>query len=146
MPLADQIKQRVLAAMKARNTIEKEVLRVALGEIQVVEARNGSISDEEASAIVRKIIKNNHETLALASDDEQKKTLAQEIGVLESLLPKTLGVAQIALLLAPVAQQLAEAKSAGQATGIAMKHLKTLDATVGGKDVAAAVEQLRAPR
>jgi hypothetical protein len=31
----------------------------------------------------------------------------------------------------------------GQATGVAMKHLKSLGAEVNGKDVSAAVRQLR---
>ncbi|HMJ13680.1 MAG TPA: GatB/YqeY domain-containing protein [Polyangiaceae bacterium] len=143
MTLVEQIKARISQAMKARNTIEKEILRVALGEMQIAETRAGSLSDDEAAAIVRKLLKSNHETLGLTADAEQKQTLTQEIAILESLLPKTLGVDEIVTQLAPLAEQLRAAKSAGQATGIAVKHLKSADANVGGKDVAAAVERIR---
>ena len=143
MSLIDQIKARITQAMKARNTVEKEVLRVALGEMQIAETRAGALSDDEAAAIVRKLLKSNHETLGLTADAEQKQTLTQEIAILESLLPKTLSVDEIVTQLAPVAEQLRAAKSSGQATGIAVKHLKSADANVGGKDVAAAVERIR---
>ena len=143
MPLIDQIKSRITLAMKAKNTVEKEVLRVALGEMQIAETRAGSLSDEEAGAIVRKLLKSNHETLGLTTDEAQKQTLTQEIQILESLLPKTLSVDEIVELLGPVADQLRAAKSSGQATGVAMKHLKSVNANAGGKDVAAAVERVR---
>jgi uncharacterized protein YqeY len=143
MSLIDQIKTRITAAMKARSTVEKEVLRVALGEMQIAETRAGALSDDEAAAIVRKLVKSNHETLTLTADEGQKLTLTQEIQILESLLPKALSVEEIVGLLAPVADQLRSAKSGGQATGVAMKHLKSVNANAGGKDVAAAVDRLR---
>ena len=143
MPLVDEIKKRVLSAMKAKNTVEKEVLRVALGEIQVVEARSGSVTDEQAQAIVRKLVKSNQETLELSASEDQKATLKEEIAVLESLLPKSLSADEIASQLAPVAAAIQGAGNAGQATGIAMKHLKAAGLQVGGKDVASAVELLR---
>jgi uncharacterized protein len=143
MSLIVQIKARITQAMKARNTVEKEILRVALGEMQIAETRAGSLSEDEAAAIVRKLLKSNHETLGLTADESQKQTLTQEIQILESLLPKTLTVDEIIGLLGPVSEQLRAAKSAGQATGVAMKHLKSVEANAGGKDVAAAVERLR---
>lgn len=143
--LIDEIKKRALQAMKAGNTLEKDILRLALGEIQTLEARdNRSLSDDEASAIVRKLIKSNQETRDASTDEGQRQTLAQEIAVLESLLPKSLGVDEIAAALAPVVDQLRAAGNDGQATGIAMKHLKASGAVVNGKDVSLAVSRLRA--
>lgn len=143
--LADEIKKRVLAAMKAGNVLEKEILRVALGEIQTQEARASQpLGDEEATAIVRKLVKSNQETAAASQDAEQKSVLAQEIAILESLLPKTMGVDAIAAALAPVADAIRAAGNDGQATGVAMKHLKSTSANVQGKDVAEAVKKLRA--
>lgn len=143
MSLVAEIKQRVQLAMKANKSVEKEILRVALGEIQVVEARSGSISDAESTAIIRKLIKSNQETLELSAREDQKRQLSEEIAVLESLLPKTLSVDQILQELAPITEQIRAAGNAGQATGIAMKHLKAANALVNGKDVAAAVQTLR---
>jgi len=141
--LVDEIKKRVMAAIKARSDVEKEVLRVALGEIQTVEARGSKLSDDEAAAIVRKLVKSNQETLAVSNDASQKDVLKQEICVLESLLPKTLEVEQIVIALSPVQDAIKAAGSDGQATGIAMKHLKSTGAAVGGKDVAEAVKRMR---
>jgi uncharacterized protein YqeY len=144
MSLVDELKKRVTLAMKARNVVEKEVLRVALGEIQVAEARSGEMSDEVASAIIKKLVKSNEETLELSSDEEQKRTLAQEIAVLQSLLPQVASVDEILGQLAEIRAELRAAKSDGQATGIAVKHLKSSSTNVNGKDVATAVQRIRA--
>jgi uncharacterized protein YqeY len=142
--LVDEIKRRVTAAMKSGNTVEKEILRVALGEIQTAEARGAALSDEASMAIVRKLIKSNEETLAVTADEAQKSTLAKENEVLRSLLPQTLGVPQIVEALASVRDALRAAGNDGQATGIAMKHLKGAGAIVTGKEVTEAVKQIRA--
>ncbi len=141
--LTDEIKRRVMAALKAGRTVEKDVLRVALGEIQMAEVRNGSVSDEQAQGIVRRLIKSNQETAAL-SDGERKAVLEEEITILNSLLPQTLDVASIVTALGPVRDAVRAAANEGQATGVAMKHLKTSGAVVNGKDVSEAVRQLRA--
>ena len=141
--LVDTIKKRIMAAMKAKNDLEKEVLRVALGDIQTEEARGTEITDAYCEKVLKKLVKSNRETLESATDPEQKSTLQQEIAILESLLPKTLSPEQIAEELAPVVEQIRAAGNDGQATGVAMKHLKASGALVDGKDVAAAVRQLR---
>lgn len=144
MSLLDDIKRRMMAAMKAGNVVEKEVLRTALGELTMQDARGLLKSDDDAAAIVRKLLKSNEETLGLATDPAQRETLAAEITVLRSLLPATLDVAGIVAALAPVQDAVRAAKSDGQATGVAMKHLKSAGASVDGKDVTEAVKQLRA--
>jgi uncharacterized protein len=142
--LADQIRKQMLAAMKAGNVIDKQVLGVALGEIQTAEARAGkSLSDEEAQAVVKKLVKANEETLEVATNTEQQRALRQELTTLKAFLPTTLSADQIASALAPVADAIRAAKNDGQATGVAMKHLKAEGAAVDGKDVAQAVKQLR---
>ena len=142
--LVDEIKRRITAAMKAKNTVEKDILRLAVGEIQTVEARGTAVTDEGAEAIVRKLIKSNTETLAATADAEQKRVLAEEITVLQSLIPTSLGVAEIVAALAPLRDALKAAGNDGQATGAAMKHLKASGAIVNGKDVTEAVKQIGA--
>ena len=144
MALLEQIKARMFAAMKAGNTVEKEILRVAMGEITTDAARAGKKGDdEEAQAILKKLVKSNEESLAASQDETQKATLRAEIEVLNGFLPKALGVPEIVAALAPVAEAVKTAGNDGQATGVAMKHLKSLGAVVNGKDVSAAVRQLR---
>lgn len=142
--LADEIKKHMFAAMKAGNTIEKEILRVAMGEITTQAARGDKPqTDEEVEAILKKLVKSNQETLSSSEDAEQKKTLEQEIAILQAFLPKSLGVDEIIAALAPLADQIKAAGNDGQATGIAMKHLKPTGAVVNGKDVSDAVKKIR---
>jgi uncharacterized protein len=143
--LAEEIKKQMLAAMKARDSVKREVLSVALGEIQTNEARsNRPASDEEAAQVVRKLVKSNQETIAASDNPDQKLTLERENEILGALLPKTLSVAEIVAALAAVSAEIRAAKSDGQATGVAIKQLKASGSTVSGKDVSEAVRQLRA--
>jgi uncharacterized protein len=144
MALLDQIKARMFQAMKAGNVIEKEILKVAMGEITTDAARPGKKGDDdEAQAILKKLVKSNEETLAMSENEAQKQTLRTEIEVLLAFLPKALGVPEIVTALAPVAEAVKAAGNDGQATGVAMKHLKSLGAEVNGKDVSTAVRQMR---
>ena len=143
--LLDEIKRQMMAAMKAHDTVRKEILRVALGELSMaVERAGGTLADDAVHVILRKLVKSNQETLVLTADAAQQATLRQEIAVLEELLPKSLDADGIVALLAPVRDGIRAAANDGQATGVAMKHLKTTGAVVQGKDVGDAVRRIRA--
>ena len=144
--LVDDIKKRAAAAVKQGDTVTRDVLRLALGEIQTAEARkNEAVGEEEAAAALRKLIKSNEETLAaLPAGDERIAVLKQEIEVLGSLVPAQMSVAQIIEALAAQVDAIKAAGGDGQATGLAMKHLKAAGADVKGTDVGIAVKQLRA--
>ncbi len=138
--LIDELKQRMFAAMKAKSLVEKEILRTAIGEV----TRTGEeATDEKVIAILRKMGKSCQETLELTTDDLEKQKIHEEMAVLESFLPKALSIADIVTALAPVAEQIRAAGNDGQATGVAMKQLKSTGAEVNGKDVAQAVKQIR---
>lgn len=142
--LKDEMKSRMLEAMKAQRQVEKNILRVALGEVQTIEARTGgAASDDEVGKILRKLIKSNEESLAATEDATKRAALEEENAVLRPLVPKTLGPEEIAALLEPVKDAILGAGNDGQATGVAMKHLKGSGAAVEGKDVSAAVRALR---
>ncbi len=144
--LLDQIKAQMKAAMKAGKTVEKEILRVAIGEISTEAARtdDGTLPDPKVEKILRKLVKSNRDTIKNTADDTQKAVLEEEIAVLEALLPKALTTDEIVAALAPVTDAIKAAGNDGQATGVAMKHLKGQGAVVEGKDVSAAVKQIRA--
>jgi len=142
--LLDEIKKRMFQAMKEGRSVEKEILRVAVGEITTQAARPGATgSDEEAQAIIRKLVKSNEESLNVCDDDQRRADLQLENATLTALLPKTLTVEEIVALLDPVKDAIRSAGNDGQATGIAMKTLKAGGASVNGKDVSAAVRSLR---
>jgi uncharacterized protein YqeY len=142
--LIDQIKARMFQAIKSGAHVEKEILRVAMGEITTEAARPGRQgSDEETMAILRKLLKSNEETLASTTDADKRAVLTQEMEILATYLPKSLSVAEIVSALAPVSPQIIAAANDGQATGIAMKQLKSASLVVNGKDVTLAIKELR---
>ena len=143
--LLDTLKAQMFKAMKAGSLVEKEILRVAIGDITTEAAREGRKGDdEESQAILRKLIKSNEETIAAINDSAQRGVLEEEIRILAAFLPKSLSVDEIVAALSPVADAMKAAGNDGQATGVAMKHLKSTGAVVNGKDVAFAVKRLRA--
>ncbi|MBN1612429.1 MAG: GatB/YqeY domain-containing protein [Polyangiaceae bacterium] len=143
--LLDEIKTAMFKAMKEGRTIEKEVLRVVVGEITTNAARPGMTGgDDEARAVIRKLIKSNEETLAASEDPTQRADLELENRTLTGFLPQSLSIEQIVAALDSVKDAIRSAGSDGQATGVAMKQLKASGAVVNGKDVSAAVRQMRA--
>jgi len=145
MALQEEIKRRMFAAMKAQKTIEKEILRVATGEITMAVARapGGAISEEDIQGILKKLVKSNREALAAGPDAERKAGLEEEISILESLLPRRLSVDEIVALLADVAPQIQAAAGPGPAMGVAMKALNAAGAEADAEDVNLAIAALR---
>jgi uncharacterized protein YqeY len=142
--LVDEIKKRMFAAMKAGNVVEKEILRVCLGEITTAEARaEANFSDEQVQGVLRKLVKSNREALESAESPDARSELEQELRVLESLLPRALSVDELVGALAPVADAVRGAPGAGPAMGIAMKHLKSSGATFESRDVNEAIARIR---
>lgn len=142
--LKDDLKTGMLEAMKAGRKVEKNILRLALGEVQTAESRTSeAVADADIERMLRKLIKSITESLAVTTEPEKQAGLREEISVLERFLPQTLSPAEIVAALSPVEEQVRAAGSDGQATGVAMKHLKSAGAVVGGKDVAQAVRTLR---
>jgi uncharacterized protein YqeY len=143
------LEAKLKEAVKTGNDLARDLLRVILGEVSTRRGRTGKEpGDEEVHGIIRKIITGNDETRTELekrgqTTHEAYGRLARENTYLETLLPKTLDQAAIAKELGPIAAELRSAKNDGQATGLAMKHLKQKGLPVRGDDVAAAVKQLR---
>jgi uncharacterized protein YqeY len=150
MSLKDQVREKFEEAKRASKREQKNLLSVILGDIATAEARSGKeIPDAEVEKLLRKLVESNTETLnQLRShhrdDDPQVAVLEREVAFLKTLLPETLDAAAIVQALEPVRADIIAAKNAGQATGVAMKHLKTQGLKALGQDVAAAVQTIRA--
>jgi uncharacterized protein YqeY len=149
MSLKDKVREQFEDAKRAGKREEKNVLSVILGDIATAEARSGKdVPDAEVEKLLRKMVESNTETLAQMKshnrgDDPQVAVLERESAVLKSLLPQTLDTAAIVKALEPARAEILAAKSDGQATGVAMKHLKTLSLKALGQDVSAAVQAIR---
>lgn len=141
--LAEDIKKRMFAAMKAGNTVEKEILRVATGEITMTAARESrDLSDADVQGILRKLLKSVRETLGQA-DPSTREALITEEAVLLSLLPKSLGVEELVAALESSVDAIRAAAGEGPAMGIAMKTLKSAGLTAESPAVALAVQKIR---
>jgi uncharacterized protein YqeY len=149
MTLVDTLRKQALEAMKAKDAVATTILRLAQSEVQASQERAGRpLTADEEFAVIRKLVKSNDETLAASANDPAKAaesaTLTRENQLLTELLPKGLSTAELEGHLAAVKDAIRAAANDGQATGVAMKHLKSLGVGASGTDVAVAVKALRA--
>jgi uncharacterized protein YqeY len=149
MSLKETVRQKFEEAKRGSHREEKNLLSVILGDISTAEARSGKeLPEAEVEKLLRKMLESNTETLTQLkshnrADDPQVAVLEREITFLKSLLPQTLSADAIAKALEAVRAEIRNAKNDGQATGLAMKHLKGLSLNAQGQDVAAVVKQIR---
>ena len=156
MSLTETIKIKILESIKSGNHATRNILKVALGEIQTLESRNGSITEEEAVKAVRKIIDGNKYSIEILmqspaiSDIESSKQiniLRQENQILGGLLPaqitkeELLGFFQSSPI--SVINDIIAAPNDGKAIGLAMKFIKENKISVDGKRVAEIVKEIR---
>lgn len=144
MSLIDEIKQRIVQAMKNKNEIERDILKLVKGEVQTLETRqNKTLNDEQVSSIVRKLMESNEETIANHTDPSVIEKLKQENEILDSLLPVVMTQEEIFQKLDPISEAIKSADKEGQAIGMAMKALKSSEMPVLGNDVKEVVLKMR---
>tara|TARA_Y100000034_G_scaffold135070_2_gene205567 strand:+ start:94 stop:510 length:417 start_codon:yes stop_codon:yes gene_type:complete len=117
----------------------RNILKLVLGEHQQLAAKQ-AMKDEHGHNIVKKIIEANDKSLSyLEEGDLRARKLRDENDVLRELLPRYLSKEEIVVVLRDL--DLKSCKSAGQAMGMAMKHLA--GRSVEGNTVKEAVAELR---
>jgi len=119
MSLQTQIKEDMVAAMKARNTEVVSLLRVVAGEFGRV---GKELSDEEALKVLRKMSENATE---LGNQGE--------VDILDKYLPKMLGELQIKTIVGGIisANKFTGMPDMGKAMGIIKNH--PMSAQIDGK-------------
>lgn len=161
---------RIVECMRCGATHERDILKTVIGEAQLNSSRaNKPITDDDVIAVLKKSKQNVEQTMV---DMETNATNTgvpvhacalmvkqAEITIYNEHLPKYMSVDTIwdALTAAKFDQTkdgvvvqtkltsvIKDAKSDGQATGIAMKYLKTNNYAVQGHDVTEAVKIIRA--
>ena len=146
--LKDEIKTQMIQAMRDKNVIRKEILRVVLGEFQTIESRDGQISEERCQKVIRKFIDNNKEVILIVQKEEDKEKLEKENEILEEFLPKLLSKEEIRGHLdfssdPSAGKAVMEEPNVGKAIGLAMKFFKKMGDAVNGKDVAEVVKEMK---
>lgn len=145
MTLKEQIKANIITAMKLKDDVAKNILRVIVGDIETKEVDTKQkkitpLTDEQIYEIIRKAIEDIGETLGYKPNDP---TLIREREILTALVPAQLSRQDIINELTPKLEELKTAKSDGQATGIAVKYFKANKKDVNGTLVATVVKELR---
>jgi len=141
MSFEELIRERMHKAPHGSN--ERNLLKVVLGEVQQKSAL-APFTEDMGHALIKKMIKANEETLPhLKESDPRHGKLLAENPILASLLPQYWSVEQILQRLQADGIDLKAAKNDGQAMGLAMQHLKKIEAKVEGQAVKEAVAAMR---
>lgn len=143
--MIEVLKENIKESRKNKNEYSLKILTTLLGDIQLESSRkNRDLTNKECESIVKKFIKNNNETMKYLDFSEPKFIdLANEIILLEDLLPKTLSKKEIGeVLTSKCLDAIIACDNLGQAIGIAMKTLKEFDANIDGKDVSEVVSEM----
>jgi len=149
MSLYEEIKNRMIDCMRSGESIERDILRTLVGEIQAKSVSSGEIpTDEMVEKMLVSFKENALECIRYAHQDDPLEAVDSfdsnyEIAIYDKFLPQYETVESIVMLLAPNVEQLKSAKDNGPATGMAISILKKLGKKIQGKDVMAAVSIIR---
>jgi len=89
MTLQEKIKKDLVPAMKNKDAVRKDTLRVILGEFGRAETKE--LSDKEVIRILKKLVKSEKELLEKKGDN----TESEFIRIIEAYLPKTASAEEI---------------------------------------------------
>lgn len=141
----DELQQQMVAAMKAKDKVRLSIIRQVMGEVKNIEVNERrDATEEDVNGMIKRLIKQTGETLEMSkqagNNQERTDTLAEQVAILESLLPEQVsGDALIALIEQVIAETGAESrKDMGRVMG-------ALTAATGGNfDKPAAAKEVGA--
>ena len=141
----EELHNEMVAAMKAKDKVRLSIIRQVMGEVKNVEVNERrDATEEDVNSMIKRLIKQTTETLEMsrkaANDQQRTDTLAEQVEILESLLPAQLsGEALVALIEQTIAEVGATTrKDMGRVMGALNK------ATGGNFDKAAAAKEVGA--
>ena len=132
MSIQTQIKKDLMSAMKAKDEVRKDTLRVVMGEFGRADTKE--LNDDAVIKILRKLIKSEKETLAQVGSDEESAF----IQIIDNYLPQLADENEIANWVKENID-LSQFKSKMQAMGPIMKHF---GARADGNQVKAILQKL----
>ncbi|WP_085830818.1 GatB/YqeY domain-containing protein [Collinsella vaginalis] len=100
----DELQQQMVAAMKAKDKTRLSIIRQVMGEVKNIEVNERRDATEaDVDSMIKRLIKQTGETLEMSekagTDAERTETLAEQVRILESLLPEQVsGDALVALI------------------------------------------------
>lgn len=100
----DELQQQMVAAMKAKDKTRLSIIRQVMGEVKNIEVNERRDATEaDVDSMIKRLIKQTGETLEMSekagTDAGRTETLAEQVRILESLLPEQVsGDALVALI------------------------------------------------
>lgn len=141
----DELHAEMVEAMKAKDKVRLGVIRLVIGELKNMAAKeHREITEEDVVAQTKRTLKQTAETLEMSekagNNEERTATLREQVAALESLLPEQVsGDALVALIEKTIAEVGAESKKdMGKVMGALTK------ATNGNFDKPAAAKEIGA--
>lgn len=139
----EELHNQMVAAMKAKDKVRLSIIRQVMAEVKNVEVNERrDATEEDVNSMVKRLIKQTNETLEMSrkagNNQERTDTLAEQVEILESLLPAQLsGEALVELIEQTIAEVGATSrKDMGKVMGALNK------ATGGNFDKAAAAKEV----
>ncbi|MGN0238322.1 MAG: GatB/YqeY domain-containing protein [Lepagella sp.] len=131
MNLFDQVSEDIKKAMLARDRVRLEALRGAKKEFleaKTAKGANGELSDENATKIIVKMVKQRKESAKIYEDNNRPELAENELAeasVLEEYLPKQLSADELAAELKTIIAEVGAAgpRDMGKVMGVASKRL-----------------------
>lgn len=134
MSIRDDVQNEMKAAMKAKDTLRLECLRMVKGALLLKEKEAGKdVSDEDAVQVLRTEVRKRRQSIELFREhgkDNEAAAAEAEIAIIEEFLPKQLSEEEVEAKVRAYLAEHPDINHAGKLTG-AMK--KELGDTVDGK-------------
>ena len=101
---AEALHQEMVAAMKAKDKTRLSIIRQVMAEVKNVEVNERrDATEEDVNQQIRRLIKQTTETLEMsikaANNQERTDTLAEQVKILEGLLPAQVSGEQLVQLI-----------------------------------------------
>ena len=159
MSLYEQLKKDALVAMKERHKVKQGILKLVIGDLDLVQnskGQKGDLTDDQVVKVVESHVKKCDEQIAyqdkqdetfleigtgLANDSVYRAQVIEQKYALSDYLPKYLNAVEIKLALSEV--DITGCDNLGKSIGLAMKSLKGRGLSVRGDDVKKTVIHIR---
>lgn len=147
MNLFDRVSEDIKAAMKARDAKRLDALRSIKKEFleaKTAKGSNGELSDEQATKILAKMIKQRKESAEIYTSQSRPELAAEEMAqaaVIEEYMPKQLTDGELTAALRDIIARVGATspKEMGKVMGVASKELA---GRAEGRAISAKVKEL----
>ena len=120
----EELQKEMIAAMKAKDKVRLSIIRQVKAEVKNIEVNERrDVTEEDVNSMIKRLIKQTSETLEMSikagTDQERTDNLAEQVKILESLLPAQVSGEELEALIDQVIAELGATskKQMGQVMG-----------------------------